>query len=294
MGAEVGQVERAQSRVHCHGADLGHEGAAISGWPAVNGHEDIPPLVADDGSLAIYRDVVAAPDQPSLRDALLAGVRTFGFSAVFYLNELTRDPTSGRILINQGFPDQWARQYKRRLRLIDPLPDYAMDVMHMFRWGSVLKTIPLSPAQQRYHRFLEEMGMGDGLAIAVWGPGGRCGFMACGMARDECAFGARSYVGIHLLAQMGFNRHCSLLEDLTAGEIRLSPRELEILHWAARGKSNPDMATILGISRATVDTYMRRVFQKFGTNDRTVACLRAHELGFIHASTLTMVDPTLH
>lgn len=256
--------------------------------------DEIPPLVAVDSSMIIYRDIVAAPDQATLRDALLAAVKTFGFNAVYYVNQVTRDPTAGRILINQGFPEKWARQYRRRLRLIDPLPDYGMDLMHVFRWGSVFRTIPLTPAQQRYYRCLQDVGMGDGLAIAVWGPGGRCGFMACGMAQDEAAFGPQSYVGVHLAAQMGFNRHCSLLEDLSAGEIRLSPRELEILHWAARGKSNPDMATIIGISRATVDTYMRRVFQKFGTNDRTVACLKAHELGFIHASSLTMVDPTLH
>lgn len=54
------------------------------------------------------------------------------------------------------------------------------------------------------------------------------------------------------------------------------------------------MATIIGISRATVDTYMRRVFHKFGTNDRTVPCSRAHELGFIHATTVEVSQPTVH
>ncbi len=254
----------------------------------------IIPIVNDDGSLRIYRDIVMAPCQADLREAIHVAVRSFGFTAVYFINEVTRDPTIGRILLNHGFPPRWAEQYHRRLRTIDPLPGYGMDVMHAFRWGAVLTEMPLTPVQRLYRRYLEALGMGDGIAVVVWGPGGRCGFMGCGLPVDETAFDPPSYPGIHMCAQLGFNRHCGLLEDQWAGDIRLSPRELEILHWAARGKSNPDIATIIGISPATVDTYMRRVFQKFGSNDRTVACLRAQELGFINASTLPGVEPKLH
>lgn len=256
--------------------------------------DEIAPIVAEDACLARFRDIVASPDIERLREAVLASGKSFGFDAVYYLAAVTRDPTSGRVLTNQGFPEKWERQYRRRLKHIDPLPDYAMDLMHVFRWGSVLKTIPLTRAQLRYRELLDEMGMGDGLAIAVWGPGGRCGFIAFGMPRSERAFSPQSYIGVGLTAQMSFNRYCCLLEDRAAGDIRLSPRELEILHWAARGKSNIDMATIIGISRATVDTYMRRVFHKFGTNDRTVACIRAHELGFIHATGVKASHQALH
>lgn len=258
------------------------------------GGPDIAPIVVVDASLARFRDIVAAPDIDTLRDAVLAAARSFGFEAVFTLSPVTRDPGVGRALYNQGFPKSWERQYRRRLKRIDPLPEYAMDLMHVFRWGSVLQAITLTPAQERYRRLLVELGMGDGLAVAVWGPGGRCGFIGFGLARDEGAFSAESYVGVGLTAQMSFNRYCSLLKDRSAGPIRLSPRELQILHWAARGKSNLDMATIIGISRATVDTYMRRVFQKFGTNDRTVACMRAHELGFIHATAVEASPQTVH
>lgn len=254
-------------------------------------------IAAGNAPLALYRDIVAAPDRPALREAVLAGARNFGFTAVYYLLQVTRDPAAGRLLINQGFPERWERHYRRRLRAVDPLPDYAMDIMQLFRWKSALEAMALSPAQQRYWRFLHDIGMGDGLAIAIWGPGGRCGFIGFGLARDDTAFAPDNYLPLHMLAQISFNRHCSLVEDMAAGDIRLSPREMEILHWAARGKSNRDMADILGISRATVDTYMRRVFQKFGTNDRTVACIRAHELGFIHVSTVTasvVASPSPH
>lgn len=253
--------------------------------------DDVPPITVEDGTLAHFRDIVAAPDIECLREAVLAAARAFGFAAVFYLSPVTRDGSVGRLLTNQGFPAAWERQYRRHFRRIDPLPEYAMDRLHVFRWGSVLNAIALTPEQERYREFLHEVGMADGLAVAVWGPGGRCGYIAFGMAFRERAFAAPTYIGVGVTAQLSFNRYCSLLENGAAGEMRLSPREIEILHWAARGKSNPDIAAILGIARGTVDTYMRRVFQKFGTNDRTVACIRAHELGFIHASAVPALDP---
>ncbi|PRY21409.1 DNA-binding CsgD family transcriptional regulator [Aliiruegeria haliotis] len=61
----------------------------------------------------------------------------------------------------------------------------------------------------------------------------------------------------------------------------LSPRQMEVLIWIARGKSNDVIARILGISRHTVDTHVRRIFEKFGTCDRTVAAVRAVAAGLV-------------
>ncbi|WP_244520908.1 response regulator transcription factor [Aliiruegeria lutimaris] len=64
-------------------------------------------------------------------------------------------------------------------------------------------------------------------------------------------------------------------------EIGLSPREAEILRWIARGKSNSVIAEILGISRHTVDTHIRRIYRKLGAGDRTTAALRGMESGLL-------------
>lgn len=61
----------------------------------------------------------------------------------------------------------------------------------------------------------------------------------------------------------------------------LSRREQEILGWIAMGKSNPVIAEILDISPHTVDTHLRRAFQKLGTHDRTTAAIRAINLGLV-------------
>ena len=65
---------------------------------------------------------------------------------------------------------------------------------------------------------------------------------------------------------------------------RLSPRELELLRWIARGKSNTSIAQIMGVSRHTVDTIMRRLFGKLDVTDRTRAAVRGLAFGLIDPS----------
>ncbi|WP_217272256.1 response regulator transcription factor [Sphingopyxis sp. BSNA05] len=61
----------------------------------------------------------------------------------------------------------------------------------------------------------------------------------------------------------------------------LSNREHEVLLWIARGKSNSDIATILDISGSSVDTYVRRVFDKLNVNHRIAAILKGLHLGLV-------------
>lgn len=43
---------------------------------------------------------------------------------------------------------------------------------------------------------------------------------------------------------------------------RLSPRESEVLHWLAHGKSGPEIAIILGISTCTARIHIHNVKRK--------------------------------
>jgi len=48
--------------------------------------------------------------------------------------------------------------------------------------------------------------------------------------------------------------------------------------WVAQGKTNPEIATILGISEQTVKKHMMEVLQVLGVETRTAAALRALEV----------------
>lgn len=61
-------------------------------------------------------------------------------------------------------------------------------------------------------------------------------------------------------------------------KLALTPREAEVLYWVAQGKSNPDIATILGSSVRTVHKHMEHIFQKLGLETRNAAALAALEI----------------
>ena len=58
----------------------------------------------------------------------------------------------------------------------------------------------------------------------------------------------------------------------------LTPRVAETLLWIAQGKTNGDIATILGISEATVKKHVLEIFQALSVETRTAAGLRALEV----------------
>jgi DNA-binding NarL/FixJ family response regulator len=61
-------------------------------------------------------------------------------------------------------------------------------------------------------------------------------------------------------------------------ELGLTAREAEVLLWVAQGKSNGDVATILGMSEKTAKQHLGSVFQKLGVEGRNAATVRALEV----------------
>ena len=51
----------------------------------------------------------------------------------------------------------------------------------------------------------------------------------------------------------------------------MSERELEIMHWVALGKTNPEIGSILDISAFTVKNHMQRMFKKLNVTNRAQA-----------------------
>ena len=57
----------------------------------------------------------------------------------------------------------------------------------------------------------------------------------------------------------------------------LTPREAEVLFWVARGKTNDEIATVLGIGLTTVKKHLESTYAKLGVENRTTAAAMALE-----------------
>jgi DNA-binding NarL/FixJ family response regulator len=76
-------------------------------------------------------------------------------------------------------------------------------------------------------------------------------------------------------AQREFKPDFSSYEPLL--KLDLTPRVAEVLLWVAQGKTNGDIAMILGISESTVKKHLLDIFGKLGVETRSAATLRALE-----------------
>jgi len=90
------------------------------------------------------------------------------------------------------------------------------------------------------------------------------------------AISARLKRNDQLLSSGSLTPNFDSYEPLIA--LGLTPRVAEVLLWVAQGKTNADIATILGISEWTVKKHVLEIFERLAVETRTAASLRAIEV----------------
>ncbi|WP_371495975.1 LuxR C-terminal-related transcriptional regulator [Kitasatospora sp. NBC_00374] len=63
--------------------------------------------------------------------------------------------------------------------------------------------------------------------------------------------------------------------------VRLTPRELEVIRWAATGRTNPEIAGHLGLTCNTVTGYLKSAMHKLGVRNRVELALAARDVGLV-------------
>jgi len=66
-----------------------------------------------------------------------------------------------------------------------------------------------------------------------------------------------------------------------AGPSGLTPREIEVLAFIARGASTRQVARTLGITAKTAGTHIERIYTKTGASTRSAATLFAMQYGLL-------------
>ncbi len=191
-------------------------------------------------------------------------------------------PSTGVRVAAIGFPDDWVCHYiEQKLYQVDPIPELARIAKSPFYWDNVENMMRLSQDQREYMAEMVEAGVGEGVAFYVFGPEMRNAYVGLGYGDARPELSSAEITELQCVAQMGHIRFCELVSAEEAQRFDLAPREREILHWIARGKSNSAIATILGISPHTIDTLTRRLFDKLGATDRTTAAIRGVGAGLV-------------
>lgn len=182
----------------------------------------------------------------------------------------------------EGFPDDWVCRYVGdELIKVDPIPGFALRSVRPFFWSEVGQLGNLVAEQQAFMGELASSGVGDGIAVQVFGPGLRNGYFGLGFGGRKRPISSEEIGEWQMVCQMAHLRFCDLMPPTPVLDFGLSPREREVLEWIARGKSNSVIGDILELSTHTVDAYLRRIFTKLEVSDRTTAAIKGVGSGLI-------------
>jgi DNA-binding response OmpR family regulator/DNA-binding CsgD family transcriptional regulator len=104
---------------------------------------------------------------------------------------------------------------------------------------------------------------------------GKAGSKAAAMA----SFPGNEQLRLQYMGKLGANEFLlRLAKDAGAdtpaefsSELGLTTREGEVLSWLSKGKTNRDIAQILGLSPRTVDKHLEQIYSKLGVENRTAA-----------------------
>lgn len=148
-----------------------------------------------------------------------------------------------------------------------------------FRWSDVNEILgPKSPQIDSYRRQIASHG--EGIVVPVFGPLFRNGYF-CFHGEVGRVYDETEILMMHSVSQTAYLKLLDLMYLSDEEERTLSSRELEIINLIARGNSNQTVAVSLDVSINTINTYMKRIFEKLDVSDRVSAVMRAYALGYI-------------
>lgn len=195
---------------------------------------------------------------------------------------ITVSPTETLHIAAYGISKELVDQYVReKLYLIDPIPELAQKIADPFFWSDVESIGKVAGMKAKMPDALAKARAGDGLAIQVFGPGQRDGFFGLGFGENPPDLSPQEIRQTQCVLQLVHIRYCGFVIGELGNRPSLSPREREVLEWIAKGKSNSVIADILGLSYHTIDTMVRRIFQKLGVNDRVTAAIKGVGAGLV-------------
>ncbi|ESQ77942.1 LuxR family transcriptional regulator [Asticcacaulis sp. YBE204] len=227
-----------------------------------------------------------ARDAESLFGVLSKTVAGYGFDRVIFTVQRDLDLPADKQThgVFHNYPEDWQKYYgEKSLWRLDPVYRAAATEDWAFRWTDLEKRSRYSAGQVKLMRLSEEAGLNGGIGVPIKGPRAQIAGVAVASsgARDA------SHIDIDLINAVcnqfyaAYKRLYAIKAPETDAAPLLSPKETEVLTWVAAGKTDEDVATILGISRNTVDAHMRHVFQKLGVNNRVAAVVKAIMNGMI-------------
>ncbi len=183
--------------------------------------------------------------------------------------------------VNVSYPPAWLDLYlSRRFDRIDPILREHLANPRVQFWTDTYRRYSDTPG---FVSLSNDFGLTAGYSFGLRTDDGRttslCSLSARSMRRDPRTEYVVSYAAP--IVDILLDRSSRISRGQS---IPLSKREVEVLQWAAEGKSNWETSRILRVSEETVKTYVKRVLRKLNARNKGQAVAAAIERRLIGPS----------
>jgi len=176
-----------------------------------------------------------------------------------------------------NYPAAWADYFDaQRLGPSDPVHRASHMTGFGFTWSRLPGLIQLTPQDRDVLDRARQSGIGDGFTVPAHVPGesaGSCSFATSTghEARADILYVAQLVGGLAFEAA----RRLVAIRGPLPERPQLTDRQRECVYWAARGKSDGEIAGILGISHETVILHLKQARARYGVYKRTQLAVHA-------------------
>lgn len=216
--------------------------------------------------------------------------RDLGFDHYALIHHVDHRTVRGASIRLENYPSGWVNTFlERELYAWDPIHVASHKTNMAFAWSDVPNMIDLTKKQREVLEAAAREGIGDGFTVPANVPGeanGSCSF-AMRVGRD---LPRDRYPAVQLIGAFAFQaaRKLAIEAFPAVNPLRrtpLSPRQLDCVLLAGRGKSDWEIATILGLKEDTVTEYIDAARRSYGVAKRVQLVLRA-----VHDGQLALTD----
>ena len=234
--------------------------------------------------VAFVEDLRAVEAEADLAFLLEEISAELGFAHFALAHHVDLRPASNRAIRIHNYPDEWERYHdEQQLGRSDPVHRACQLTAVGFTWSQLPRMMRLTPRDLSVLSAAATQGIGDGFTVPAHVPGelnGSCSFAtARGVRLQTEKLALAQLVGA--FAFEAARRLTRVIDGMESGAPHVSARERECLVWIARGKSDSEIATILGISPETVHQYVKHVRATYDVVSRSQLVARALFAGTI-------------
>lgn len=173
-----------------------------------------------------------------------------------------------------SYPEEWMKYYVEHNYFdVDPVIKELLISRTPFFWNDLVARPEIAAPSLKMMQEADEAKLKDGIGISLNGQIGE--IVGVGLARSD-SFKGKNYEFLataHLLSIYFHQTYRGFFEKRL--DVELSPREVDILSWAAEGKSDEDIAAILNITVHTIRFHWKNIFTKLNANGRVYAIMKA-------------------